>query len=108
MIKKIKAKPLSEIGMEWDLMCASRQAVIDSGKDISLELVTAPCLLQKVQKELPTSVIDVGCGTGFLTARLAELVSSCVGIDASGRSIEIAKKKYSKAKAHFYKYRISE
>lgn len=108
MIKKIKEKPLSEIGIEWDRMCASRQAVIDSGKDVSLELVTAPCLLQKVQKEKPTSLIDVGCGTGYLTAKLAELVSLCVGIDASGRSIEIAKKKYSKAKAHFYKYRISE
>lgn len=108
MIKRIDPKKISEIGNEWDMMSASRQAVIESGKDISLELVTAPSILRQVKKEGPETLIDVGCGTGFLTAKLAGLVSSCVGIDASGRSIEIAKKKYSKTKAHFYKYRISE
>lgn len=108
VIKKISPKKISEIENEWDMVSASREAVIESGKDISLELVTAPCILRQVKKESPAALIDVGCGTGYLTARLSELVSLCIGIDASEKSIEIARRKYSDTKAHFHKCRVCE
>ena len=39
----------------------------------------------------PTRILDLGCGPGLYTSRLAKLGHSCVGIDFSPASIEYAK-----------------
>ena len=39
----------------------------------------------------PTRVLDLGCGPGLYTARLAALGHTCVGIDVSPASIEYAR-----------------
>jgi SAM-dependent methyltransferase len=43
--------------------------------------------------ERPSKVLDLGCGPGFYTSRLAKLGHSCTGIDFSPASIEFARKK---------------
>jgi SAM-dependent methyltransferase len=41
--------------------------------------------------ERPTKILDLGCGPGFYTSRLATLGHTCVGIDYSPASIAFAK-----------------
>ena len=101
MLKSVQAKNLSEISREWDETCKIRQQAINNNQDISLLSVTAPCIINEIKAEHPNSVIDVGCGTGYLTYKIKENVEHCVGIDASAESIVIANKYYKTSGLHF-------
>ena len=50
-----------------------------------------------VLKEVPSQILDLGCGPGLYTSRLARLGHRCVGIDFSPASIARAKKEAGKA-----------
>jgi ubiquinone/menaquinone biosynthesis C-methylase UbiE len=50
-------------------------------------------LLQQVTGALPLRVLDVGCGTGFLALRMAELGHTAVGIDLSEEMLAEARRK---------------
>lgn len=96
-----------EISLEWDEICERRQSVIEQEKDVSLIRVTGPCMLRHVKEEAPERLLDVGCGTGYLTDKAAESVAECLGIDVSSKSIEIARKKYETQHLHFETCAIS-
>ena len=100
MLKRTKPKFLKEVQAEWDALCNIRQDAIDSGKDFSLMAVTAPCIINEL--DVPNNgILDVGCGTGYLTSLLATYTTRCVGIDVSDASIDIAKSRYSDSSAVF-------
>lgn len=101
MIKPISKKQLSEIGEEWDRNCYNRQKAIDDGIDISLFHVTAPCILNEVALIKPQKILDVGCGTGYITSESKKYAKKCIGIDISANSILIAQHKYSQAGVNF-------
>jgi SAM-dependent methyltransferase len=50
-------------------------------------------LLREVAGPLPLTVLDVGCGTGFLAFRMAELGHKAVGIDLSEEMLATAQRK---------------
>jgi 2-polyprenyl-6-hydroxyphenyl methylase / 3-demethylubiquinone-9 3-methyltransferase len=58
--------------------------------------VKAPWVIERIQKKFPnkksTKVLDVGCGGGFLSNRLAEEHFRVHGIDLSLESLEVAKR----------------
>jgi ubiquinone/menaquinone biosynthesis C-methylase UbiE len=54
-------------------------------------------LLSRLVGRAPQRVLDVGCGTGFLALRLAELGHIVTGIDLSGQMIEQARGKAEQA-----------
>ena len=91
MLQAVKAKTLSEITAEWDELAPVRHRQISSGEDISYNQVIAPALLKLLDPVQSTKVLDAGCGTGLFSAMLARKGAKVVGIDPSGRSIEIAK-----------------
>lgn len=100
MLKRTNPKFLKEVQAEWDALCNIRQDAIDSGKDFSLMAVTAPCIIKEL--DVPNNgILDVGCGTGYLTSLLATYTTRCVGIDVSAASIDIAKSRYSDSSAVF-------
>jgi ubiquinone/menaquinone biosynthesis C-methylase UbiE len=50
-------------------------------------------LLSRVVGQTPLRVLDVGCGTGFIALRFAELGHSVTGIDLSPQMIDRARRK---------------
>jgi ubiquinone/menaquinone biosynthesis C-methylase UbiE len=54
-------------------------------------------LLSRLVGRAPQRVLDVGCGTGFLALRLAELGHIVSGVDLSGQMIEQARGKADQA-----------
>ena len=108
MIKKIDPKQISDIRSEWDAIAPTRHEVINKGKDISLLFVTAPCILNAIDQESPNSILDVGCGTGYLTSQLAKKAKTCIGIDISSASIRLAQANYNSTGAQFQNCSISD
>ena len=94
MIKRTDPKELDELTVEWDNVCEQRQELISSGADVSLTMVTVPYIIDKLKRKDKLRVLDVGCGTGYLTNQISEAGNACIGIDSSKKSIQIAKSNY--------------
>ncbi len=72
--------------MKWDseLYDKKHDFVSEYGKDL-LEYIPADRMLK---------ILDLGCGTGDLTCRLASFAHTVIGVDSSGSMIAQAKSKY--------------
>ena len=55
---------------------------------------------QKILSGLPARILDLGCGPGFYTSRLAKLGHECTGLDFSPASIEYARDYAQNANLH--------
>lgn len=93
MISLKKSKSLTNIVREWDAIAALRDDQVCSGKDHSANFVLAPAILSQLPKA--GSLVDIGCGTGWLTARAAKHVKATIGIDPSFESIALARLRHS-------------
>src|SRR5258708_3682042 len=91
-LRPVPDKNIADIRLEWDRIAKLRQDQIGHGLDLSYSHVLEPTLLDFTAGCDCTSVLDVGCGVGILTARLAETSKNVVGIDISGASIALARK----------------
>ncbi|MBW9332796.1 class I SAM-dependent methyltransferase [Herbaspirillum sp. RU 5E] len=89
MINLRKTKSLSRIVREWDSIAAIRDEQVRTGKDHSANFVLAPAILNTLPRV--RSLVDIGCGTGWLTRRAAQYAEVIVGIDPSHESICIGK-----------------
>jgi SAM-dependent methyltransferase len=67
----------------WDDNAEIRKRQIESGKDLTFSQVFIPYYLQLVKKRRPVSLLEVGCGTGHLSAALCSHVSTAVAIEPS-------------------------
>jgi ubiquinone/menaquinone biosynthesis C-methylase UbiE len=92
MINLKSSKSLSRIAREWDAIAALRDDQVSSGKDHSANFVLAPAILKHLPKA--TSVVDIGCGTGWLTALAERDATVTVGIDPSHDSIALAQSRH--------------
>jgi len=59
--------------------------------NLPYELRKQDVILQFVSKKLHTNVLDIGCGTGIITKRLAPYCQHILGVDFSSKAISIAK-----------------
>jgi 2-polyprenyl-3-methyl-5-hydroxy-6-metoxy-1,4-benzoquinol methylase len=100
MITLKRTKSLTTIAHEWDAIASLRDEQVCSGKDHSANFVLAPAIL----KELPKvrALVDVGCGTGWLTERGAKFSEFAVGIDPSEESIAIARLRHDMPNITYY------
>lgn len=88
MINLKKNKSLSSITREWDAIANLREQQVASGRDHSANFVLAPAILDALPRS--DSLVDIGCGTGWLTSRAAPRATLVVGVDPSPESISIA------------------
>ena len=91
----VTGKRESDIRLEWDRIASLRLAQISEGRDISFSCVLQPAILDLIQDKDRTTVLDVGCGVGVLTARVAATSHEVTGIDISCESIDLAKRHFS-------------
>jgi len=77
----------------WDLNAKTWSQVIDQ-KLIASRLVTNQAIIEAILSYQPKTVLDIGCGEGWLCAELAKHSIECAGIDGSEDLIQIAQNKY--------------
>lgn len=90
-MRELISRTPAEIGREWDKVALERFHQIVEGRDRSYLYTLCPFFEERASKTDFKSILDVGCGVGYLTHRLASYGVNVTGIDLSRRSIEIAK-----------------
>lgn len=86
------SKSQKQLAAEWDALAERRHEQISSGKDLSFAHVVVPTILSLCRLNSQNEVVDIGCGTGFLTREISGFVKSVVAVDSSSQSIAIAKR----------------
>ena len=87
----VESPNLVDISNEWDQIATLRLDQIDSRTDISYWYVLVPSIERLLGDVRGQHVLDVGCGTGHLSAIIASSACSVTGLDVSGESIHIAR-----------------
>ena len=90
LAKPVLGKTQAALADEWDRFAETRAKQLSSGQDLSHDLVLVPWILKLSEKSDFEAVLDVGCGPGFLTRKLAKKAKRVVGIDMSSDNIRIA------------------
>jgi ubiquinone/menaquinone biosynthesis C-methylase UbiE len=90
-MRRVWNKTQDEIVREWDSIAEMRSQQIRTGKDISYDYVLTPAIMQMANGCDTSAVLDVGCGCGLLTARLANNATRITGVDISAASICLAR-----------------
>lgn len=90
-MKQTAPKPDEEIRSEWDAIASLRNEQIESGTDISYNLVLKPLVIRLLESTDLVRALDIGCGTGQLTAALAQRSGHVTAIDISESSVILAR-----------------
>jgi 2-polyprenyl-3-methyl-5-hydroxy-6-metoxy-1,4-benzoquinol methylase len=90
-IHPVAKKTFSSVVLEWDAIAAARDEEIRSGRDLSYHHVLVPTVLSLAKSSTNTRILDVGCGTGYLSSLLQTDANKVTAIDPSSNSIKIAK-----------------
>ena len=81
----------NDLSDEWDGMAAERHKQIVSGADLSFHHVIAPAVMSMLATVATDRVLDIGAGTGELTAKIATMAKAVTAVEPSRKSISIAK-----------------
>ena len=92
-LRPVLGKSMTDLRREWDQVAELRLDQIEHGRDLSFSYVLEPAILGLVDECDRSSVLDIGCGIGILTCRLAEISEEVLGVDFSAESIRLAKKR---------------
>jgi len=77
----------------WDNLAQIHYNRLSNGSDITFQKIFLPIIVGTIQKQADFntfSVLDVGCGTGYLTGLISNYARHVVGVDNSKASIDIA------------------
>lgn len=85
---------MADTASEWDINAEARHKQIISNVDVSYHKILIPTILRLVGNISNKRVIDVGCGTGYLAAKIAPQASFVLGLDPAKGMIEVANREY--------------
>ncbi|MBR9910429.1 MAG: class I SAM-dependent methyltransferase [Gammaproteobacteria bacterium] len=75
----------------WEKNASQWTSAVRAGEIESRKLVTNQAIVEAVLSHSPQSVIDIGCGEGWLIRELATQVADLLGVDAVSSLIEQAR-----------------
>jgi 2-polyprenyl-3-methyl-5-hydroxy-6-metoxy-1,4-benzoquinol methylase len=81
----------------WEANAENWINTIEKNEIESRKLVTNQAIIESILREKPQNAIDIGCGEGWLTHKLAEKGIQMLGVDGIPKLIEYAKNKPSTA-----------
>ena len=85
-MKVLQQKFNKDVANEWDKIALLRQKQIESKKDTSFHQILLPNIskqIELIENASQKKLIDLGCGSGYLTNYLSLSVKETVGIDLS-------------------------
>ena len=84
--------PLSDAKVvdSWEHNATPWTSAVRENRIESRSLVTNQAIIDAVMSRSPSTVLDIGCGEGWLIRSLAELGVSGIGVDAVPAPIECA------------------
>ena len=88
------APPTQDTSAEWDAFADwYDQNMGDQGDPLNRQLLR-PLVLEMLGELSGLTVLDCGCGSGYLTAELAGRAARVIGTDASGAFVALCRRKY--------------
>ena len=87
------SKSTNPILKSWAVNAKKWIKTIENNEIESRQLVTNTAILQAIITQQPKSVLDIGCGEGWLVNTLVKHQITAVGIDATDKLIKAAKTK---------------
>ncbi len=91
MIRRVQNKSIKSIESEWDAIANLRYRQISNGIDVSYKSVLVPEIFNLSNGCDFSSVIDVGCGVGFLTQKLGQKCDLIVAVDISEMNLRLTR-----------------
>lgn len=91
----------------WNMLAQIHYHRLSDGKDVTFHKIFLPVIIDVIKKQAgfnTYSVLDVGCGTGYLTSLISNYARSVLGVDNSDTSIALAIKNSTNAKNINFKY----
>ncbi|MGH2615735.1 MAG: class I SAM-dependent methyltransferase [Thermomicrobiales bacterium] len=85
-----QARLIDEVRRIWDAKAAFWDERMGEGNQFQLELI-GPAVEQLLELRPDERVLDIGCGNGVFSRRLARLGAHVVAIDYSARFLELAR-----------------
>lgn len=89
-VRRTRRRSPDVVARQWDRVASDRDHQIRSGQDVSYTHVLVPTVYKLAAGCDWRRVLDVGCGSGALTERLASDAAEVHGVDLSRRSLAIA------------------
>lgn len=77
----------------WDILARIHYRRLSNGSDITFHKIFLPVIISTIQEQArfnTYNVLDVGCGTGYLTGLISNYARNVLGIDSSKTSINVA------------------
>ena len=87
----VSNKSTEDVVDEWDRIADVRHKQVSAGNDLSFTHVLEPTIRSLLVDCNLDRVLDVGCGVGHLTRKLASISRRIVAVDPSPKSIDLAK-----------------
>ncbi len=87
-------KATAETRAFWDRVAADWLTQVGDEGDTNRRLNSDPVLWQFVGDVRGKAVLDAGCGTGYLSKKLAGRGAEIIGVDFSERMVAIARERY--------------
>ena len=92
----------------WDDFASIRRIQIESGKDLTFSKVFLPYYIDLVKSLCPESLLEIGCGTGHLSASLSYHLNTIVAIEPSEGMYSIAKQVVGDSSVELFRLRADE
>lgn len=82
------------IAKEWDKIVPLRIEDFKNKSDYSYENILKPCFINITKEGNFSNILDLGCGSGYLTKEISKYCNKIIGIDISEQSINLAKENF--------------